>query len=634
MFYFAWVDKADSTFNPATHTVVDEPVFRLQIEHSEGDFASAEVDIRNPRVGLLTSSRKQWAWISYRDESNAVQPLFFGRLVAVPKNMEGDVVRLTFVARPADYEERRQLLADSLKVAPWWDPLWFSEEDAEHPDSVLESRGALWHIDRVTHQVTTSDIISGEAGTVAFGGGDVFAGSVSVSYSTSPARLVVVDAQAQWEQVGVGDIDITRLLLNEFEKFDPPEVYAVDGGPRPKKGTVNLIGGETMVEEWPEFGQQIGGGWTVGESFATTIGDPPLPPILTDIDAFGAIESWDRNPAGPALRILFDRAPGFVITIDNPTPTGVGWGYTPWGVVHKDISILWIPIWQIAVKMKLHYEAARQRTESLHFTIGADVQPLLTDPNEEEIIRLSFGPADVDDAIGDVRRHMFFATDRGHTAIENLIMRARAHLLARARAVDVSFGVSFEAAAALSCRHSATVTDPRIPGGEATGKVKGYALFMDGDTGSRYGVVTIGCTIGRDGTVEEITGTPSYVADGYVDSGWQEYTGAAPVLPTNDTRWTITDYALDDDGVNLFNVTPADHLTGLTITGGLDLQMQEVQSERYANPVAAIDKINGYKTTVTLTMRPVEHAPFTSTVTLGVVDLKVPRTINLEDEGP
>ncbi len=62
-------------------------------------------------------------------------------------------------------EERR--VFDTLRVRPWWDPVWILEERMDDPDTVLEARTQLWHIDRVTHAVTVSDIISGEDGTLA-----------------------------------------------------------------------------------------------------------------------------------------------------------------------------------------------------------------------------------------------------------------------------------------------------------------------------------------------------------------------------------------------------------------------------------------------------------------------------------
>jgi hypothetical protein len=116
----------------------------------------------NPRIGLLNSGRQQWGWLSWDDgTSNGLVPLFYGRLVGVPQDMQNEVVRLQFIGRPLDYEAQKEALAETLRVAPYWDQIWLSEDARLDPDTVLESRAALWHIDRITHDVTVSDILTG-----------------------------------------------------------------------------------------------------------------------------------------------------------------------------------------------------------------------------------------------------------------------------------------------------------------------------------------------------------------------------------------------------------------------------------------------------------------------------------------
>lgn len=633
-FYFAWVDKEDNTFAETEHAVEDEEVFALTLQHAEGDFPSLDVDIVNPRIGLLTSSRKQWAWVSFRKADNSVVPLFFGRLVGVPQDLQDDIVRLSFVARPPDYEDQRSTLADTLKAYPYWDPVFFSEEEQADPDRVLEGRSALWHIDRVTHVVTVSDIITGEDGQLDFDGGDAFYDSVSVGYSESPARRVLLEASVQWDQRGSGSIDITQRLLRAFAAETPDELYAIDESVRPKEGVINIVGGESLIQNWPKFGQRIGGGWTVGASSAQVVGDTPLTPTLVGpIEAYQAVQLWGSTQLeglkSAALRMLFDRSPGFVVEIEDET--------APWlepfsGVfAHGDVNILWIPIWQVAGNMQLQWEASRGRTEVITIEVEADVQPLLTDADEEETIRLNVGPADVDAYIADVRNNRYFGTDRGRYSIEHLLARARAHLLARARAIDVTFEVPFEMGLDLSCRKSASLVDPRLPGGVAAGKIKAYTLAANGDSGELSCALTIGCTVGRDGTVEAVEGTPTYVEEGYVESGYQEYDGAVIVPIAGDLGYTLGNYAIDDDGVNLQTVNASGYITGLTVEGGLVEQQEAATSEVHATATAAVDRINGYETKITLNMKPVTGGPFETNLSPTVTELKVPRTIDLEE---
>ncbi len=160
-FHFAWAGPAETTFG-VEHQVEDEEVFAFALEHTEGDFATLAIDIRNPRRQFLAEGADLWMWLS--EDGTA---LFFGRLVAVPEDLHAEIVRLNFVARPTGFDTTKRALADTLRVWPYWDPVWILDERMEDPDTVLEARTQLWHIDRVTHAVTVSDIISGEDGTLA-----------------------------------------------------------------------------------------------------------------------------------------------------------------------------------------------------------------------------------------------------------------------------------------------------------------------------------------------------------------------------------------------------------------------------------------------------------------------------------
>lgn len=630
-FYFAWVGPTDTTFLDA-YKREDEKVFSLTLQQAEGDFAALDVDLRNPRIGLLSPARKQWAWLAYRAANGTVTPLFFGRLIGVPQDMQNDIVRLSFIARPTNYESQLTALAASLRVAPYYDPLWFSAQEDADPARALEAYTALYHIDRITHVVTASDIIRGEDGSLDFSPSEVPRDSVSVSYSTSPASQCTVTAQVQWTQKGSGDIDVTRDLLDAFAAMTTAGVVRVDGGPAPKDGMVNLIAGDTMVAAWPPFGTAIGGGWSVGASFAQTIGNPPLPPILVgNFEAMHAVSLWKDNPGSRnALREIFDRSPGFVVGIED---TSIPWTEHGW-LSHGDINVMWLPVWQIAIGMKLHYEASRQRSETLSFTLTADVQPLLTDPGADEVILLNLGPADVDSVI-DVRSPRFFGMDRGTRSVTHLLARARAHLIARARAIDVSWSMSFERGLALTCRKNASVQDPRIPGGVAAGKIKAYTLVWDGDQGGGLASVTIGATVGKNGHVEVVLGTPDYCEFAYVGADYQTTTGGVKVPFAGDLGYSISGtYSIADDGVNLFAVNKPGYLAVLEAHGGLDEQKAAIGTSAAAasSTAGVMDKINSVTTTVKIVMRPVSGGPFDSEVALlSLSTLKIPRTIDLED---
>lgn len=107
--------------------------------------------IKNPRIGLLAPARRTWAWLSHGGA-----PLFFGRLVGVPSNINLNAVTLDFIGRPVDYAAQKAALAASLRVLPYYDPVFITPDAQTDPDTVLEARLAMWHIDRTTLAVTTS----------------------------------------------------------------------------------------------------------------------------------------------------------------------------------------------------------------------------------------------------------------------------------------------------------------------------------------------------------------------------------------------------------------------------------------------------------------------------------------------
>src|ERR1043165_7004837 len=115
------------------HLVEDEKVLSIAIEHSEGDFPSLSIVIKNPRIGLLAPARKTWAWLSHGGT-----PLFFGRLVGVPPNINRKAVTVDFIGRRADYAAQKATLAASLRVLPYYDPVFITPDAQSDPDTVLE----------------------------------------------------------------------------------------------------------------------------------------------------------------------------------------------------------------------------------------------------------------------------------------------------------------------------------------------------------------------------------------------------------------------------------------------------------------------------------------------------------------
>lgn len=593
-FHFAWVDATETAFT-AAHEREDEAVFGFSLEHSEGDFPVLALEIENPRVGLLSPSRYQWAWLSVSEDATATGgavPLFFGRLVGVPEQIDESVVKLDFVGRPLDWAAQRAALAETLKAAPYWDPVFIDEARRDDPDSVLEARTALWHIDRITHEVTVSDIVSGEDGTEDFSA-DAFHDSIDITFGQAPVRRVHMEAEVFWNQTAKGDLDMTRqILAAQLETYSDASAQALGQNP---PGLLQSYTGEGLIADWPTAGTRIGSGWTVAASSV-------------------------RRKDGKTIPVAQHQ------------------------IIFRNGTVGQFPVWSLKPEFVLHYECSRQRSETVVFDLEADVQALLTEPGDEELLTLAVSSQDVEKPvdpattaepdgavpIGDVRRRSYFQTDRGQDSIGFLLALARARLMFRARAAEVSFEVDFWRALGLSCRMNGTITHDRLPGGTVSGKIISYTIAADGDSGALSAGVRLGCTLGKGNSVAAAVGTPSYVDAGYVNTGWQAYSGALLAGVSGGVVYgDISQYPLDDDGIDFLDFHPADALNALYITNGARVQRQVLASYAFHQISEAVTALNQAYTEICMDLKPLNAGPFETEFALSVSGLMVPETIDL-----
>ncbi|TBA59246.1 hypothetical protein [Rhizobium ruizarguesonis] len=581
-YYFAWVDETDSDFDIA-FLREDEEVFAFELSQAEGEFAALTIDIRNPGVGLLNPSRKQWAWLSadFGDTSGS-QPLCFGRLVGMPEDIIGKAVRLTFSARPADFAGRKETAAAALKVAPYWDPVWVTPELADDPDAVLESRSALWHIDRVSHAVTASDILEAEDGLIDLGD-DVFRDSIELSFGSAPATRIDCEATVGWDQAALGSYDLKPALLAAF----------VAAGTS-TGGVISSFTGQGLMEDWPSPGTNIGGGWSFGQSAVTRLDGSVLPDDFETQIFSGTADFWGQR--------------------------------ADW------------PCWKMLPTLIAKYDVSRTRREVVRFTLTSDAQAFIIDPDDSEALVVTLSSDLVGEAIdpgnalpiGSRRRRAYFPTARGRQSVDYLVAVCRARLRGRARSVEIKGETRLINGAGFSCRKAIRVEDQRLPGGSATGKIISYSLSMDGDSGEAVASFVIGCSVGKGNTISAATGTPVYVDDGYVETGWQRYEGASSTVVSDEV--TVFDYSNvppNDDGLDFDHLTQAQVLDAITVINGETEQRALIQAfhSSFSEVAAALDEAF---TEIDLTLKPISKGPFETVYDITVSDLALPKTIDLE----
>lgn len=568
-FYFAWVD-AGTAFNDAVHNVEDELIFSFEIGHEEGEFPTLTIEVANPNVGLLSAGRKVWCWFSWFN-GTSIEPLFHGRLVGIPDSITAEVVTLVFVARPIDYEPQKDALADTLRVAPYYNALWLSDEKRTDPDAVLEGYSKLWHIDRVSHDVTVSDIIVGEDGTIAPTPLQVFYDGLGITLNQVPLAQINIEATIGWDQVASQAFSLNPGI------FDDPRAHK-------------------LLSEWPKPGQSLDGGWYVVNATAVDMLDSE------NAKTFSGSSSWETKVEKPnpgdttSISMSWTLPENYYQVVDSrPEITDS----SSQGGVVSTASASGSYVWQIRYKVQatlsIAYKISRGRSELLNIAVTSDFQGILTEPGDDQYETLALSAKAPSTSVA-----YFWAGDLGRISIEYLLCVARAKLLARARAVNVSFSCVFDLALTFSCRKNISLTAPRLPGGAALGKIISYRITGNGDTGEFIGECEFACTIGKGTSVAADPGTPNYVDENYVNENYQTYTGTIIVLSADDIGYYVPAQQIVDDGLTF--------------------------------PASKTRLISENKTSAAyeLTLRKLDTGPFSAEYNLVTLPLVAPKQIDLE----
>jgi len=581
IYYLALVDKEDTSFSGA-FARHDAHVASFSVTQDEAGFAGLTVTIEKPDLSLLDPERPQWAWLSMLDGSDLV-PLFHGRIVAIPSNVQLDTVTLEFTARPVDYENQKQAVAAGLRSAPFFDYAFIDPQMWEDAETTLDARTDAWHIDRLTNEVTISSIIEGEDGTLDITSDLIPFDGFDLSFGEAPLHRVDLQMRAMWTQQIAGSVDITAAMLAAFEAAGSPAGFATS------------FTGAGLYNSWPMEGDSQSNVYKFG------------PQTITVADGILIKRKYK------SVKVKYETAP----TGDSSQTV----------VENRKVDFR---RWAFKISSIVNYAAGIERTEDISFSVYADVQSVTSEQNDAqaEIITLSSGSIGTpvgegsaqETPVGDLSRDSYFPTERGQLSIQFGLAHARALLLRRARAAEITVKVPLATAVAATCRKSATVYHPSLPGGAATGKIVHYQFGVDGSSGAEGGEITIACLAGRASSFPTITGTPTYGSADYMGPDYQVFEGRAVVADVTDMRYTVPD---------ALGVQPAViGLTSVTVINGETAQ-REVMSRKFIDVNAAADGVNNVHTKVDLRMTPLDTSPRAARYADTDVDLPVPKGIDL-----
>jgi hypothetical protein len=640
--YFAWVDPTETTFGPE-HLRWDESIFSFTLKHDEGDPASLTLVVRRPRneagdaIGLLGPGRKIWAWFALDCGPDLVK--FRGRLVGVPTSIFEELVTLEFVARPSDLLVQKEALAQTLRVLPYYDEAVIDKARRTDPEVVLEGYSAIWHYDRETHVMTVSDEITGEDGLVEFDGtseaGKVLYDGLGLTLASGPLARVDVAAEFTWTQLGNGTVDLTN--------------YLVSNSPSMIRGCISSY--TLTADSWPKNGASLGDGWVAAAATCFEVYNLTLYTqsyTSTQKVIFGEGQEDTMTTTLSLSNVAFtppgSKIIGDVIT-SQFTTSFKGEGMS--GSYSRSTTVL--PMHHIRPTLLAGYKAQRPCTELVSFSLLADVQHILTDPEDGEALRiddvksvnLSEPIGEGTDAyvpIGDARRRSYICTERGNRSLEYLIVLARAHLLKRSRVVEIAFAPKLERMPEITLRKNAFLVEPRV--GEALGKVIGYSIALNGADGRIACEVKIGCTIGRGGSAVASGGEPTYCTVDYTGNDYQQFTGRTVLFDTS-VGYQPPLSNPNDDGINLLSVLTAEDVIEIPLTvenpdegfgipvpqkvvSGPDINESIAAQQQYA---ANLVEDNDMRLVFKLKSMTRE---FSSDYAIEVTDLKIPTGYDLE----
>lgn len=372
---FAWVQATETVFGPE-HQRFDEDVVSVVMNHSEGNFPSLNVTIRNRYRGLIGPDQPAfWAWMGYvRDGS--IEPFYFGRLIATPDNIQDEFITVKLLARSRVWLKLKQHQADLLRSSEPYDPIFVDANKRADPDVPLEFISGLYHYGRVPEeplsggdldlQVSVSDYLTPEDGYLVFQQSDHFYKSFNYVIGQQPLTTLFMKSDVSWLQTGAGLVNIPT-------------------------GNVDAWTGGSIISAWPKPGHALQGGYTVAS--ATAFGNAqfgsPQPHRLhwenrsqthEEGDTMSLDASWTTYPCGGELiRYNVFIQPGFV---DPGGSSSIGGDPGVNIPLHVEWSELLVCFWRVYTTLMLEYAVQRPRHEKLEFKLNSQLQPIFTDIHE------------------------------------------------------------------------------------------------------------------------------------------------------------------------------------------------------------------------------------------------------------
>jgi len=541
-------------------------LFDLEISQEEGFFAKARLVIKAgiplPPCGSIG--------VIQGDEI-----YFKGALVGEVIKIEESFSEIELIACPSDISEKIEKLQKSSRVPPYWDALWVKEP--EKYEEIQDAYTSSLYCDRRTNDLMRSDWFEGRQLLTLQD--NFFQDSLRLRLIKDPLTSCTIKVHAHWIQKDEGVLDLSTSLRLVF--------------PYSK---VNTYTKEALLQKWPVSGQHLrrSGIWILKselkEMSPPSALYPSYSPSLSLTEEKGETKTYrvKRHWFKPTLWVSWQyhqkRKETLVVTLCHAfQPLYPGDGehklveFTLQNLNPDPKAYLWRPGSFYKEGTRVAYQNAIYRCQETH-TTGLFF--------EEEKWRFQ-NVFHTD--LGHPARASFFLTDRGYQAAEHAMERAKAILAKSARAIEISVEVPWDVAKDITTDTTVVLKDARLPGGLSRGKVVKYSLMARGETGERFGKVTLLCVPSchtefisgshSNKTLKQVQNDTS-VSDDYIEGSYQVHKGALCHTPSG------LSYFRYDEAVPLQVQREGNVLKGLELINGPEEQETEMLSYREGSPSA------------------------------------------------
>ena len=451
MFYTNHVQPTD-IFDPLVHTRQDLKVFKVHMQHMEGNPPVAQLTIGQAPIEPENITPGQRFFLAY-EQDGTVHLLFAGRVKNAPRPVEGNLLQLDLVADSAMGDLKA--VKTPHKRFPHWDPLFLSSGQQD------KIQGLVPHYSRMDGTVRMVDPFQRPA-TMRNLHGHVYQDTLTVHQKNTPYSKIHVEVTAEWVQRYWGLTDISHMLVRELPDHRIDTLTADDFQRRwwrPQQA-VKRTGYKVVQAQLTPVHQGSSVPFMVGGHEAT-LPCHGLEPTLV-------VEWHYRQKRREMIRC----------TLQNPDPSAVGEHTLTFHL--QDITADTVtPHWQTGVEYGAgdvvqygdqSYGCLHAHRASNHFTANRSCwEPV----------------AQRQCALDAPWRSSFFTTPRGQGAFEHALYQARCLMLQQRRTREITFSMPLNQGLHLDMGQGIQLTDT------LQGQVTGYAFLLDGATGAMEARVTL-----------------------------------------------------------------------------------------------------------------------------------------------